>query len=111
MTSSIKIIALFVCVGITLFMLYSYSHTKAELAKKEYENITILQSLQAQNQALKSLELETKSYQHQQAQGKEIIITKYQSSPLQDSSCQSQLEAIKKDIKLWYGISQKGEKP
>lgn len=109
MTSSIKIIALFVCVGITLFMLYSYSHTKAELVKKEYENITILQSLQAQNQALETLKLETQKYQANQAQNKEKITIKYQSQAPKDSSCESQLESIKKDIRLWYGINK--EKP
>ena len=109
MLDSIKTTALLACTGLLLFMLYSYTEVNAQLARKEYENSTLLQSLQAQNRAIERLKLETNHYQKERAQNREKIITKYKSIPIKDTSCQNQLEAIKKDIELWYGI--KREKP
>lgn len=102
--SALKYTAIASCAGLFLFMLYGYTNTKAQLAKKEYENLILLQSLQRQNEAINALKLEAQSYLKQRDSAREQIHTKYQSQPLQDSSAQSQLEAIKKDIRIWYGI-------
>lgn len=103
---SIKWIAILLFAGLFLFVLYSYGDTKAKLAKKEYENLSLIQALQSQNKAIDALKLEAQNYQQQRDLIQKQIRTKYQSKPLKDNSAQSQLDAIKEDIRLWYGIEE-----
>ena len=62
---SIKFITITLCVALVLFMIITYTNTKAKLKAMEYENATLLHTLKKQNQAIEKLSLDIQTYKNQ----------------------------------------------
>ncbi|WP_295702243.1 hypothetical protein [uncultured Helicobacter sp.] len=100
---SIKFITITLCVALVLFMIITYTNTKAKLKAMEYENATLLHTLKKQNQAIEKLSLDIQTYKNQKPKIQERIITKYQPLQSPQGYCEERLQNIQNHIKLWYG--------
>ena len=109
-TSTIKILALLLVIGICAGFIYDYSQTKSNLQAKKAEIMIMSDKIKAQNDAIAGLKLDVEAYKNKKPQIIEKIVTKYQNIEVKDETCEAKLEAIHEAQKLFYQSINKNSK-
>lgn len=109
-TSTIKILAVLLVIGICAGFIYDYSQTKSYLQAKKAEIMIMSDKIKAQNDAIAGLKLDVETYKNKKPQIIEKIVTKYQNIEVKDNTCEAKLEAIHEAQKLFYQSINKNSK-